>query len=304
MADTTTVDPIIQNLTLAIVNEFGLQDVYQAYLDKNYSKAEQLWLNSNAYKNLGPTAIANRETKVSQPGYYNDVVVGKQWLPALRQYATDAGLSITDASLSEIADKALSMGMSVTSQYVKDFFKPTIKGLDGKAISNPYVTGISGGTAAKTLENLNGYIKDYGVGFNSDWVNAAAKSVGSGATTEQYWLDQIKNQAIGAYPGLADQINAGMSVRQAASPYIQTMSNILGLDPLLVNLNDNLLKVGLQGPGTTSATGQATPGNKPMTIWEFEQTVRKDPRWATSKDAMDTLSNVGYSLARQWGLVG
>ena len=235
---------------------------------------------------------------------YNDVVVGKQWLPALRQYATDAGLSITDASLAEIADKALSMGMSVTSQYVKDFFKPTVKDINGANIANPYITGISGGKAAETLQNLNGYIRDYGVNFSSDWANTAAQSVASGATTEQYWLDQVKKQATGTFPGLTDQINAGMSVRQAASPYIQTMSTILGLDPALINLNDNLLKVGLQGPGTTDASGKQTPGNQPMTMWQFEQAVRNDKRWETSKDAMDTLSNVGYNLAKSWGLVG
>ena len=84
-------------------------------------------------------------------------------------------------------------------------------------------------------------------------------------------------------------------MRQIASPYINTYANILGIDPAAITLNDNLLKQGLQG------TDPATPGAMPL--WQFEKQVRQDPRWAQSKDAMDSLNNTGATILRQWGLM-
>jgi hypothetical protein len=110
---------------------------------------------------------------------------------------------------------------------------------------NPYVTTIQGGLASTTKSNLAIANDNYGTGYNRDSITQAATSVAEGATTEQYWTDQIKAQAAGAFPAWAKQINAGLTMKQIASPYIQTYANILGLDPAGITLNDNLLKQGL-----------------------------------------------------------
>ena len=303
MADTTSgvpgatgtpiIDPIVQGLTQSLVDQFGLEDVYQAYLAKDFSKAEQLWLTSNAYKNIGSAAIANAETKQTQPGVY-DKKITQEWLPALNQYAVDSGLKITPENLKAIAEKAFGLGLAINSQAVKDMFKTSLDST-GNVVPNPYISGIAGGVASTTKQNLATANADYGAGFNQDWITKASESVATGATTEQYWTDQVKNQAIGAFPAWADQINAGQTMKQIASPYINAYSNILGIDSENVTLNDNLLKQGLQGTDPTK------PGAMPL--WEFEKAVRQDPRWATSKDAMDNLSSTGSTILKQWGLM-
>ena len=60
-------------------------------------------------------------------------------------------------------------------------------------------------------------------------------------------------------------------------------------------MNDNLLKQGLQGTDPTKPAA--------MPLWQFEKQVRQDPRWAVSKDAMDSLSNTGTQILKQWGLM-
>jgi hypothetical protein len=290
---TPTLDPIIQGLTQSLVDQFGLKDVYQAYLAKDFSKAEQLWLTSNAYKNIGSAVIANAEIKQTQPGVY-DKKIAQEWLPALNQYAVDSGLKITPENLKAIAEKAFGLGLAINSQAVKDMFKTSLDAT-GNVVPNPYISGIAGGVASTTKQNLATANADYGAGFNQNWIDAAAESVATGATTEQYWTDKLKTQAIGAFPAWADQINNGMTMKQIASPYINAYSNILGIDPASVTLSDNLLKQGLQGTDPTK------PGAMPL--WEFEKQVRQDPRWATSKDAMDSLSSTGSTILKQWGLM-
>ena len=296
----TNTDPIIQGLTKAIVDQFGLQDVYQAYLDRNFSKAEQLWLTSDTYKNIGPNRIKNAELKVSQPGVYEQSIQN-DWMPYLRNVVTQEGLKVSDSALHEVSDKALQMGLTPTSPAVSAMLKASIDE-KGNVVPSQYVTGIFGGAAATTQQNLNKAIFDYGVNFNSDWVSKASQSVASGGSTEQYWLDEIKKQALGAYPALTQQINAGLTVKDAASPYVNTMANILGIDANTINMNDTLLKKALQGTGATTGTS-TEPTGQAMPLWQFEQLVRNDSRWATSKDAMDTLSNAGTTLLRQWGLM-
>ena len=288
-----TVDPIVQGLTDAIVKQFGLEDVYAAYQAKDFAKAEQLWLTSNAYKNVGTQAITNAEIISSQPGVY-DKTIAQQWMPVLSQYAVDSGLKITPENLKAIAEKAFGMGLSVSSQAVKDMFKTTLDA-SGNVIPNPYVSGIIGGSASIEGQNLATLNADYGTGYSQSWLDGAAESIASGATTKEFWTDQIKQQAIGSNPAWAEQLKAGLSMKQIASPYVQTYANILGIDSASISMNDTLLKQGLQG------TDPTTPGAMPL--WEFEKAVRKDPRWANSKDAMDSLSSTGSTILKQWGLM-
>jgi len=297
MADTTTgtaTDPMLVGITEAMVAAHPeLAEIRDLYVAGKYAEATNKLFNTDFYKTTSGIKLANEEVKRNQPGVYEDTIKNT-WLPTLRNYATQNGLAITDASLEDIAKKSFDLGLTPTAAGTLELFKPA-KDAQGKPVPNPYITGITGGTAATTQQNLQTSNADYGAGFNQSWIDTAAASVASGATTEQYWTDQMKNQAAGSFPAWTDQIKAGLTVKQIASPYINTYANILGLDPASITLNDNLLKQGLQG------TDPAKPSAMPL--WQFEKQVRQDPRWAQSKDAMDTLSNTGSSILRSWGLM-
>ena len=294
MADNqTAVDPLIQALTDSVVKQFGLEDVYAAYQAKNFSQAEQLWLTSNAYKNFGTSALANAEMRATQSGVV-DKKIQQEWLPVLRQYAVDSGLQVTDEALLSMANKSFDLGLSVSSQAVKDLFKTKLDAA-GNVIPNPLVTGIAGGSAAAARQALATANADYGTNYSQQWIDGVSESIASGSTTQQYWTDQMKSLAKSKYSAWGSQIDAGLTMKQIASPYIQAYSNILGVDPATITLGDKLLNQALQGNDPTKPAA--------MPLWDFEKAVRQDPRWATSKDAMDSLSNVGSTILRQWGLM-
>lgn len=282
-------DPMLVSITEAMIAAHPeLATVRDLYLSGQYAAATNALYGTQYYINTSPTMFSNENTKINQPGVYQREIQ-TAWLPVLRQEAMAKGLAITDANLTAIAQKAYDLGLTPSSAATLELFRGT------DSTGKPYVTTIQGGIASSAKQNIATANADYSGNFSQDWVATAAQSVAEGTTTEQYWTDQIKANAKSAFPAWAKQIDAGLTMKQIASPYIQSYSNILGIDPASVTLSDNLLKQGLQGNDPTQPAG--------MPLWEFEKQVRKDPRWATSKDAMDSLSNVGSTILRQWGLM-
>jgi len=284
---TGTSNLLLDGITEAIVAAHpelqGVRDLIRAGQD---ASALELLYTTPYYTTFAGQKLANDTLKLTKPEAY-DNTIKDTWLPALRGYATQQGLQISDANLNSIAKAAFDMGLSPSSPGTIALFQKA----DPKT-NQPYVTGIVGGQAATTLQNLKTAAGDYGVYFDSA---SAAKAVSLGTTTEQEQLDAIKSLSKGAFPGWEKQIDAGLSMRQIASPYVSAYANILGIDAAGITLSDNLLKQGLQGTDPTK------PGAMPL--WEFEKAVRQDPRWATSKDAMDSLSKTGSTILKQWGLM-
>jgi hypothetical protein len=283
-------DPMLVGITEAMVAAYPeLGAIRAAYTSGDYAGALNALYKTNFYKTTGATAFTNAELKINQPGVYQQTLQ-QTWLPFLRSEVTQLGLQVSDASLLAVAQKAFDAGLSTSSPAVLQF----IRGTD-PTTGQSYITGIQGGLASTTRQNIATATADYGVSYNQDWIDKASASVADGATTEQYWTDQIKSLSKSKYAAWAGQIDAGLTMKQIASPYIQEISNKLGIDPAAVTLDDKLLNQGLQGNDPTKPAG--------MPLWDFSKMVMQDPRWATSKDAMDTLSNVGSSIARSWGVM-
>jgi len=282
-------DPMLVSITEAMIKAHPeLAAIRDLYLKGDFAGATNALYSTDFYKNTSPTIFSNENTKINQPGVYQRDIQ-TNWLPALRQEAVAKGLQISDAGLTTIAQRAYDLGLTPTSPATLELFRGT------DSTGKPYVDSIKGGIASTALTNLSTANADYGTGYNQDWINQAAQSVALGTTTEQYWTDQMKSLAKSKYSAWSGQIDAGLTMKQIASPYIQAYSNILGIDPAQVTLDDKLLNQGLQGTDPTK------PGAMPL--WDFEKAVRNDPRWATSKDAMDSLSQTGASILRSWGLM-
>lgn len=104
-------------------------------------------------------------------------------------------------------------------------------------------------------------------------------------------INLIKLSAKTYYPALAKQIDAGYSVRQLLTPYIQTRASILEEDPDLVDIK--------------SLTNVASdPNGKLQSLYDYEVSLRKDPKWRFTKNAQDRLSNVALSLGKAFGVIG
>jgi len=152
------------------------------------------------------------------------------------------------------------------------------------------------GAAAETLNTLKQYASDLGIEFDETWFNKAATRILKYKDDSETYNQQIRDFAKSQYPTLAEQIDAGFTVRQLASPYIQNMSRILEIDPGTIGLNDRTIKQALTG---------LNPEGKPMTtpLWQFEQQLRQDPRWNYTNNAQEDLMGTARDILRNFGLV-
>lgn len=103
-------------------------------------------------------------------------------------------------------------------------------------------------------------------------------------------LNLINMQAKTYFPALSDKIDQGYTVKQLLTPYINTRANILEEDPDSVDVS-------------TLKSVASDPKNL-MNLYEYEISLRKDPKWRFTKNAQDSLSNVARDIARTFGLVG
>lgn len=153
------------------------------------------------------------------------------------------------------------------------------------------------GAAAETLNTLRQYASDLGVQYDESWYNKATTRVLKYKDDIETYNNQIREIAKSQYPTLAEQIDAGFTVRQLASPYTQSMSRLLEINPETISLNDRTIRQAL--------TGLSSEG-KPMTtpLWQFEQQLRQDPRWNYTNNAQEELMGTARQILKSFGLVG
>jgi hypothetical protein len=74
------------------------------------------------------------------------------------------------------------------------------------------------------------------------------------------------------------------------------MSRLLEVSPDNIDLNDHTINKAL-----TSLNADSKPELQP--IWQFETSLRKDPRWASTQNARNTVDSVARSILSDFGLV-
>lgn len=169
--------------------------------------------------------------------------------------------------------------------------------LAGEIHYNPKTT--YGGTFGQTMEDIKKLGQDYNVKLVDGTVAGWAQKVVAGKATAEQYEEWVKKQAIAKYPWLKDQITAGLSVADIASPFKAEMANILEVDPAAIETDDpNVLK-GLQYRDPTDTKGAYTT----MPIYEYQKMLRRDPRWLKTNNARDHVMDVGTSVLKDFGLI-
>lgn len=277
----------LAGITLAMVQAHPeLGAIRKMYVAGNYSGALAALKETNFYKNNTAQAIQNQNLKATQPGVYQQTI-DTQWLPNLKAYVTQQGLEISDDDLRAVAEQAFSMGLDVSAY-----------GQGRQAVFNmlgSYVTGVTGGTGQQAINELKATAMAMGVNYSNSWFDQAAVSVANGNATIEQYSQAIKDSAKSRFPQFADQIDAGQTVADIASPYVNSMASVLEIDPATITLNDPTVTKGLNQVGSD---GKPVP----MGLWDFEKSLRQDPRWNKTKNARDAVDATARQILSDFGL--
>lgn len=201
---------------------------------------------------------------------------------AVKLLATQLGVVLTDAQINDLG------------------YQYAAGELDATTI-NPRIAKIGNidfamGEAANTISKLKSTAADFGVSYGPDWFTQSAKDVLTGVADADTLTQAIKDLAKSRYPTLAKQIDAGYTVKQIASPYLQSMANTLEINPNDISLDDPTIKQAF-----TSLNAEGQPITKPL--WEFEKELRRDERWRYTKNAQQDLMGTARKVLSDFGLV-
>ena len=153
------------------------------------------------------------------------------------------------------------------------------------------------GQAATLINTLKENAAANGIQFSNDWFEKAAQNVLTGQSTQDDFTNEIKNQAkmLYAAPSIQQAIDAGFTVRQQASPYINYLAQIRGVDPNSISLNDGMVSKAL-----TARNEKGEPYQ--MSYYDWQNYVKEtDPDYATSDYAQEAYGGALRSFGRLFG---
>lgn len=157
------------------------------------------------------------------------------------------------------------------------------------------------GMAAENAQTLYEYAYDYGVdssmsneAFNS-WFQKSLRGVMDGSLNETDIEQDMRDMALSRFPGLASQLQRGLTVREAADPYLKAVQDELELAD--VGLDDNLVQAILN-----NVDGDGN--HKPVSLYDARLRARKDPRWQRTYQAKQEYTDIASQIARDFGFLG
>ena len=153
------------------------------------------------------------------------------------------------------------------------------------------INSLQRGTFGIALTNLRGAYSDNGLKITPDSLYKTALDSALDPNKLKSNLELIRIQAKTIFPALSDKIDAGYTVKQLLSPYLQARATILEEDPDLVDIST-----------LSDVASDATKGLK--SLYDYQISLRNDPKWRYTKNAQDSLSSAALSLAETFGKVG
>ena len=159
------------------------------------------------------------------------------------------------------------------------------------------------GKAEATADAMYTLAYNYGLdssmsneGFTK-WFETSFRGVMDGTLSAEDVDDELVSMAASRNPGFASQLQRGITLRDAADPYLKTIADTLGYDQDQIDLNDDLVQRVLNN---TDEQGNF----KPMSLYEAKIAARKDDRWQYTETAKKEYTDMASTILKDFGFEG
>ena len=283
----------VQDLLKSGIN---LNGVYSQYIGlmAQYFGVDVETINENdpllqkVFTDKGSLTIPNFEALLrSDPRFKGSKMEGQQkdFRQSIVDRALAQGVTLDDAAIDDIVSNALSMGISPASSLVDGLIRAKLSYTPGKTL---------GGLAGGALSQLKATAAANGLDFDKQF-----------GTQAQTWLSKIlqgespdtfkniirQTAKLGLPEKVGSLLDLGVDLETIYTPYKNVMSSILEINPQTIGLDDKTLR---------SAIGP----DKEMTLYDWENSLRKDPRWQYTNNARQQVSGIGLNVLQQLGFQG
>jgi hypothetical protein len=220
----------------------------------------------------------------SDPATYDERL--SESMAAVSNLAGSVGAQISQQGLERLARRALLFGFDEAQ--IRDVLAKHVR---------PSQSGYYTGDLSTVEDSLRSTAIQNGITLQDDQMRKWMQSIVRGDASQEQFVTAIRRMAADAFPLYGEQVKGGVDLMDVASPFIQSMSELLELNPADVKLTDPTIRRALAG--RTDSSGKIVP----TTISDFEDSLRNDNRWMYTRNARDTAEGLAASIGRMWGLV-
>lgn len=232
------------------------------------------------------TSDSNRKAQVmakSDPATYRATVEAAR--VAAAQLAVKMGAVLSPGALAKLAKNIVHYGWE--DAHIQNFLGQYIKFNE---------KNVAGGLAGQAYQRLKTLAYDNGVSVSEQNLRNSAAYVVRGVSDMEKEAANIRGIAMGAYPAFAAQIEAGQSMREIASPYVQAYAKTMEVPDTDVDMFTPKIRAAL-----SRANAQGKP--EPMSLTDFTQSLRDTPDWRRTAQAQTSVMGIGRQVLRDMGLV-
>ena len=238
--------------------------------------------NTNWIRNHSARWTEVEQMKHRKPGEYQAKLADMK--VNLSAFARSIGATLSAEEVQDLSTKALYGGWS----------EGQMRNVMAAYVDVGHTGGLFGEAGTSEIE-LRQLAAANGVEYTDEWFEKNARqAVRVGGSDE--FKSRIREDAAAKYTLWADSIRKGQDVKTLAGGYLKSMERMYDMEDGSASLFDPIVKRGLLGH---DAQGQ--PATKPL--WQFEEDLRRDPRWLSTKNAGETLGQVAGGVLQDWGFV-
>lgn len=225
----------------------------------------------------------NTALKFSDPTTYKERLANS--LTSVQNLMGAYGVRLSKPAAKRIAERALLFGMS--DDQIRDVLAQHVK---------PSAAGHYGGQLSTIEEQLRNTALKNGVRIGKGQLKGWMQAIVRGDASYEQYNTHLRDLAAQTFQLYGDQIKGGMDLNDVASPYMQTMAEMLEVNPGSLDLFDPTIRRALMG------TRDDKGNHNPLSIADFENELRKDSRWQYTTSAKDQAKGYVASLSKMWGL--
>lgn len=202
-----------------------------------------------------------------------------------------------------IADQAGALGIELSGKLLSNWSEQAIRlGWTDEQVRNHLASQVKimgehtvGGELAATQEQLNRWAADNGVAINKKTMQGWLRQIVRGGSTFEEFKQYITKMAVAQHPNWAKELQAGMSIAEIADPYRNMAAQLLEVAPEEVDMSSRLIKEALSYKREDGSYDS-------MTMYDFEDKLRQDPRWQKTDNAKEQYMQTGSAVLRMFGL--
>jgi hypothetical protein len=166
----------------------------------------------------------------------------------------------------------------------------------------------------KTIYNMTGkletvanelYKRAWDYGFPSSmsnsrfegWFETTMRGLIAGTLNAEDIDNDFQKQAMSMFPGLANQLSQGQTLRAAADPWINAIANTWEVDPNSIDLNDKFVQRALN---YTDEKGNIST----MNLYDVKKMARRSGNFDFTSTAKEEKTGIANTILRDFGFLG